>query len=573
MYGKTVLIVGKELAVVCYGPICFDTLTSSDPKFFGFAEFLSGLALMVLAWTIADVRYRFRLRTTPIPLQGITFFGMTALGVLTLATDLWRAEEWYVPVGGPLSPAIWQAILGFLFLLTFLSWAWFAFIRPPIYGKMNSHRFAIALYRAILNGSPEELTVVADELIRSVNRIIFYARPRRRKRDFDNSPPMKLKEVEENANAILSLISDPRFCRAVVSSSPATALAIFQDIEEMSGYSLPVETFAKNIVLEAMENKDSFLFHESQGYESGFLGYHKPLTRVMFGNFKMVESIRTLLDPNGVKMMTWNTEKWKAYCRVLLLALEAYITNGRHYEAYALHRATDHLASSLRDLYKINGLENVEWKSGPWGKLDAVVEFIRDAVELLDKYPVPDRLQLRNRKDARGPHLQTIYDCIAELMFEVVFAASYVTSPRWTCWSIQHNTVWTPLFGIGSSEGRARQVIDFKFRRLMYDEVKRMNDFINFKGARILAFSLNVMGLGFKKKDLHSNAALHRAILSWTKKHYSWLFSQNPEVAEACLVDGLSFDEPNSRLVLTYPADGLRREPKSYFFPVDPPQK
>ena len=57
----------------CIAGVCFIQLDANAPKFFGFSEFLAGLALMVLAWTIADVRYRFRVRTAPIPLQGISF--------------------------------------------------------------------------------------------------------------------------------------------------------------------------------------------------------------------------------------------------------------------------------------------------------------------------------------------------------------------------------------------------------------------------------------------------------------------------------------------------------------------
>ena len=41
----------------CFVGMCFFPLSPSDPKFFGFSEFLAGLALMVLVWTIGDVRY------------------------------------------------------------------------------------------------------------------------------------------------------------------------------------------------------------------------------------------------------------------------------------------------------------------------------------------------------------------------------------------------------------------------------------------------------------------------------------------------------------------------------------
>ena len=143
-----------------FGFIRFIPLDANAPKFFGFSEFLAALALMVLAWTIADVRYRFRLMTTPLPLEKITFVTISCVGILTLLTDLWRAEEWLVPAGHLLTPAGWQAILGGVFLLTFLSWVWFAFIRPPIYGKRNAKRCAQTLYRFILKGNPAELSIV-----------------------------------------------------------------------------------------------------------------------------------------------------------------------------------------------------------------------------------------------------------------------------------------------------------------------------------------------------------------------------------------------------------------------------
>ena len=166
------------VAEQCYGFVCFIPLDTNGPKFFGFSEFLAGLALMVLAWTIADVRYRFRVQTAPIPLQGITFSVVAAVGVLSLLTDLWRAEGWLVLQGHLLTPASWQAVLGGLFLVTFLTWAWFAFIRPPVYGKRNAVRFAQTLYRSILKGSPNELAVIADELAHSARSLVRHATDR-----------------------------------------------------------------------------------------------------------------------------------------------------------------------------------------------------------------------------------------------------------------------------------------------------------------------------------------------------------------------------------------------------------
>jgi hypothetical protein len=64
--------------------------------------------------------------------------------------------------------------------------------------------------------------------------------------------------------------------------------------------------------------------------------------------------------------------------------------------------------------------------------------------------------------------------------------------------------------------------------------------------------------------------ALLKVVQDWTRKNFVWLHSYNPRVAEACLVDGITFDEKNQRLVLTFPVEGLRREPSHVYFQLDP---
>jgi len=69
---------------LCAIRVSFVPLEATATRFFGFSEFLTGLALMVLAWTIADVRYRFRIQCAPIPLQRLTFTAVATIGTLTL---------------------------------------------------------------------------------------------------------------------------------------------------------------------------------------------------------------------------------------------------------------------------------------------------------------------------------------------------------------------------------------------------------------------------------------------------------------------------------------------------------
>lgn len=557
----------------CLLGVCFIPLDGSGQKFFGFSEFLAGLALMVLAWTIADVRYRFRVRTAPIPLLGITFSVVTAVGVLTLLTDLWRAEQWLVPKGNLLTPASWQAVLGGLFLLTFLTWTWFAFIRPPIYGRHNAERFAQTLYRFILKGSPVELAVIADELAYSARALVHYATDRGRLKNtrFEReSKKQDRPKVEGYANDLLLLIADKRLCRSIVESSPGTALALFQAIADLNKHGVQVETFAKNIANEALANKDSFLYHEAEGYESGLIGYHKPLSQAMFANYEMVEAIGTLLDPDINDKGEWNAAQWEAYCRVVLMTLSSYVKGRYGGHSYALYRAKGYIEDAASDLYTLNELPGGAWKTDSYRRLRVAVKFVKDAVTILDEMGVPDHVRIRVREKHGHPR-ETFFDHIASMSFELIFHASAVTSPKWECWVIQHNSVWSELFSFRHLDGPAGRVVKFKLRRLLYDEIVEMKRFPNFKGARILGFCLNVMGLTVGQGDYYRDTrALHRAVLAWVRRNFVWLHRYNPRVAEACLVDGITFDSENRRLVRASPAEGLRREPSYAYLELDP---
>ncbi len=560
------MLIGK-----CLFGICFEPLQPGAPKLFGFSEFIAGLALMVLVWTIADVRYRFRVRTTPLPLQGLTFSIVAALGLLTLLTDLWRAEGWLVPEGRPFTPASWQACLAGLYLFTFLAWAWFAFIRPPRYGAGNAQRFAHTIYGYILRGVPLELAVVADELAGSAKALVLNA-PEKSPEGIgrigpENEPRPPLSDVMAYANDILLLIADKRFCRVVVESSPIIALSLFQETREHEKFGINISTFAKNVVNQAIINRNSFLYQEAEGYESGLIGYQKPLSRTMFGNWEMVESVGSMLDPDLEAKWDWNAPEWEVYCRLFLIMFEDYVQRGFSRHSFVLYRAIGYIENAPSDLYKLNG-SSVEWRDDSYQRLRVVVDFFKDAVKILDRKGVAN-VRLRIREQRR--HLyDTFYDYLANSIFDVVFHASAVKSPQSECWTVQHNSLWSELFNFGHLDGPAGKIIKLKVRRLLYDEISQMSRFPNFKGANILGFCLNVMGLrlppGNNDRD---SRALQKSILAWTKSHYAWLREQNPRVAEACLVDGITYDAENHRLIKTY-AQGLEREPQRVYLEVDP---
>lgn len=553
---------------------CFFPLDANGQKFFGFSEYLTGLTLMVLAWTIADIRYKFRVRSAPIPLLGITFSVIVIVGVLTLLTDLWRAEQWLVPKGNLLTPATWQAFLAGMFLLNFLTWTWFAFIKPPTYGRLNAERFARNLYQVILKGSPTELAIIADELTNSASSLVRHATDRRRADNHlptDKSRAVQVQsKVEAFANDLLLLIADKRLCRAIVESSPGTALGFFQAISDTKKFGVQVQTFAKNITNEALNNKDSFLYHEANGYESGLIGYHKPLSQSMFANHEMVEEIGTLIDIDTYSVKDWDASQWKAYCRVVLMTFRSHIKEGHGRHSFVLYRAKGYIENAASDLYRLNEQSN-EWDTKTFRILRVVIEFIKDTVKVLNENQIPKNLRVRLIEEHRLAH-QTFYDHIASMIFEVIFHASAVRSPKMTCWSIQHNSVWGELFSLNDIDGPAGKIVKFKVRRLLYNEISRMKSFPNFKGAKILGYCLNVMGLAQSQAAYDKDSrALHKAVLSWTRKNFIWLHEYNQRVGDACLVEGITYDSKNLRLVRTALVEGLRVEPSYVYLELNPP--
>ncbi|WP_219115649.1 hypothetical protein [Janthinobacterium sp. UMAB-56] len=556
----------------CFGFVCFIPLDASGQKFFGFSEFLAALALMVLAWTIADVRYQFRVRTAPIPLQSVTFSVVAGVGVLTLLTDLWRAEQWLVPHGTLLTPASWQALLGALFLLTFLAWAWFAFIQPSTYSRFNAERYAKTLYHFVLKGSSNDLAVIADELTYSVKSIVHHAcdsitlsRYRSQSDEKKRIPP----KVARYANDLLLLIADKRLCRVIVESSPGTLMAIFQEMSFAEKYDIQLGIFARNIVNEAILNKNSFLFHEAEGYESGLMGYHKPLSQAMFSNYHMIEVVDTMLDPAFPSSSKWDASQWGAYSRIVLMAFRSFVEAGSVGHSFTLYRAMKNIENVGAEIYKLNGVPNISWDNDAMAQLRVVVDFINDAVNILEEKDVPDRRYLRVR--GNQPYNESLYDHLASMIFEVVLAASSVATPVWECWLVQHNTVWTNIFGSTRLANHAGRIVQFKARRLLYEEILRMNKFANFQGARILGFCLNVMGLKERNDNQgKSSRALQKVVLAWTKKYYIELHNYNFRVGEACLMGGITYDPDHKRIVKTYLAEGLRREPQYVYLELDP---
>ncbi|MFQ5965107.1 MAG: hypothetical protein ACE5KZ_12590 [Candidatus Scalinduaceae bacterium] len=543
-----------------------------ESPIFGFAQFISALALLVIVYTISGIRYRFRVAVAPIPLFPLTFYLIGIIGFGTLLTDIWFAERWLIP-NFLISQSIWQGVFGSIFLLLAMMWIYYAFINPPIFCKKNYRKFASALYRVILKGSDSDLPVIADELARSAELLVKLSKQNPPRWGNDNKEKGEERKLKHNdgdyAYDVLLLIGNRKLCRHIVASSPVTAIAFFEAMEINKKYNLPIGQFAENISTEAITNKDSILYHEDEGYRSGLIGYLKPFSQAIYGNYRLVEALgsdhRTPLDIHFELVWSWDSSQLEVYSRAVLITLKSYLESGSwSLHSITLYRALENIKNSCRDVYELNDTPSDHYSTDIFKRLRTAVGFVKKAINLIGQQ---QNLPSTNLRVRGSRSYQDFYDHIADLMFEIIFSAASVTSPPDECWHIHHNAVWSEFFGLyGDDEGKAWEIIHFKLRRLLYDEILQLEKIPNYKSSRILGFCLNVMGLKIgERKGLDRNYYyLHKVILKWTSNNYLRLKSIHPEVAESCLIGSISFDEQSNRLVKTY-AKGLSlKAPEEY---------
>lgn len=558
--------------------ICFNRAPIDDTSFaiFGFSEFLAALALLVLVYNSTDALYRFRIAVAPIPLFQLTFGSIIFIGGGTLLTDLWFAEHWYAPAWG-VSRAELQGFFGFLFLPTVLLWTWYAFIRPPKFGPWNYKQFGQALFHSVVRGSDTELPAIAAELTRSAKSLIRCAGLIGSKSDSSEGEKAdKRTEISGYANDILLLIANRKFCRHIVSSAPITAIALMKEASEQKKGHLPLGQFARNVTTEAIINMDSSLYHEDDSYSSGLLGYIQPFSQSMYGDYKLMEIMeRSSISPIDIDWhlsANMSEEQFKVYCRITLITFKSYVATG-HYlgQPYALHRAFEIIQAAGSSLYKMNNSSSDVYNSQQVKRVASAVRFIKDVIMFLSKQEGIRYGKLRKKTDVAPYEQPDIFDMIAKAMFELIFSAAMFKSPPEEAWWVQYNTVWSDLFHFNGN-GKVWRVIRFKCARLLFDEIKGMETFPNFKASKILGLCLNVLGLSEpdQKGYRRDERPLTQAVQSWAKRNYLRLVEVNPRVAEDCLSGSISFDAENQRLVKTF-ARGINLEPPKEYLDLDKP--
>ena len=548
----------------CLMNICIELapIDASAPKFFGFSEFLTSLALMVLAWTTSDVRYRFRIDCAPIPLKGITFWVVVIFGTLTLLTDLWRAEQWFVLTSIPLTIGSWQALMGGALLLTYFLWVWCSFLAPATYGKKNPDKFYQNLYVRVINGSQNELTTMAQEITYSIESIIRYAK------NAPNEENKKEYKVAVFANRILLLIAEKKFCQAIINGSNTTALVIVEEILRTKKYDIPISLFINNFVCESIENKNSFLYKETNMIDSGIIGYDKPLSQALFSNYEMAKEIETTLTLRPLENHKWDNDQWKAYLRIVSITLEGFKPEIHGSSSKVISRALWRITRSTNNIHTLNSEQTYSDENEQFERVKLVTKFIKDCINDLSK---------KNTPANTSPHIDTedgtrntdIYEQISRLMLGLILDVSRITNPKWIE-KLEGEIISQKIFFYAPNRNKVEKIIHGKFIRLFYINVEASKSTSFNQPVMMTRFLLDLTALIELARDedmMKSNS--HRLAVRWIKNNYSLIHKNNREIAELCLGENMIYDKENCRIVKTYYHPLTARQQK-VFLKVNP---
>ncbi|MCX2541366.1 hypothetical protein [Pseudomonas sp. COW5] len=541
----------------------FFPLVKDAPKFFGFSDFLAASALLVLAWTISGARYQFRLETAPFSIFKLSYYSVGFVGLLTLLTDFWRAQQLCVPKGWLLTPESWQLVLASLYFLTFMVWLLFSFIRPLKFCRLNDDRYLEQFKKIIIRGNTSEMAILAEELLPSVDNIMRYALI-----ELPPSDPMHDKpyRVADNARKLLFLISDPRFCKALVANAPDTCIAFFNAVNKLQAFPTRMNILAKNIVSGALQNTESQLYHEQSGYESGFHGIEKPFSNAIFSNHEMVESFRILFKLDRHKLEYWDARQWEVLVGVTTQTLEDYVNRALGNQFKSFDDMSDNIAMATADLYLINEQADPRITAEPLKKARIATQFIDDILHLFDEHPLAkdaaQYIQSAGRPPANSYNfagLTTYYDLLADMIYTTIVHAAKVQSPVSLCNQLHQKIIWRCFFDRELDHPASSVIKQWVCTRII-DEINRHLHRSTYERASLLGFCWSVMGIARDQRAAGNCQALKTAVLAWTQKHYLELHRKSPKMAAASLFEGVIFDQARSRLIKPYLMGGLFHE-------------
>lgn len=535
--------------------------------------FLGLLAFSVAVFTLSGPKFQIRQSTAILPFRPLFFWVLIIAGAITFGLQALALLDFQFPE--QFNPSLINLIVAGILAILIVYWMKICFIGPPRFTRLTARRYFDQTFSYVANGSRDELLALARELFREIPEIIKRC-PKYERFPLPGKTRQKPSETEKYAHNLLLLLSDTRFCDVVVDELPAFPAHVVQQMIRLRRYDVPAHLIVRRMVIAFLSKPKSALFVENEWLGQGYIGESKPITNAIFYNWHKVEQfeggVESPLDLDYPYAASWDTETWRVYFGMA----RAYAQGlAKSKSGSASARGVYHVIETTKRAYeqigRLEKYESLHDPHNPYWHANEANRFINDLVKIFseaDDYVYFDRGSDYDYGDDLASKL-------AKLTCEALYHASEVNTVEFRMWDVQHNLVWTMLERHPGKDTEIQRMARRKLRRMIWDEVKRMDDFPNYKGARYIRFCLNV--LGFYEQSVHRKDPLGRdawpltkCISAWIARRYSELVESHPPIAEFMLPANITYDKKKNRLIRTKLDEMTGRE-KTKSFALKPP--
>ncbi len=534
--------------------------------------FLGIIAFAVAVFTLSGPKFQFRQATAILPFRALFF---VTLVISAMATFLVEACVMY-GIRSPafVDPNTVNLVIAAVIAVLVLYWMKICFIWPPRFSRYTAQKFFQQTFLYITNGSREELLVLARELMREIPRLISHS-PVRKNVPFNDNEPPELTRLESYTNDLFLLLSDPRFCDVVAEEIPTFPAYLSEEMVRLERFDAPAHLVIRRIVISLLAKPGSALFVENEWLDQGYTGEVKPITRAIFGNWHKLEryagGVESPLDLYYPYARSWDTDTWNVYfglAREYVRGLTSSKYRNSHAQGlYDVLKTTETAFEQIGDLTKS---DNTFDSHNPYFHASAANGFLKDLIKIFDE--AGERVYF----DRRDKHFfgNELSSKIAKLLHKAIFDASGVNTKEFRMWDVQHNLVWSPIERGEVHDTEIMKMVRRKLRRMIWQNIKRMDQFPNFKGARYVRFFLNV--LGFYDEKMHRRVGedreswtLAKVVAGWVGRNYQTIAVTHPPVAEAMLPANIEYD-PIRGILIGTKDDSLTGVPHVKEFRLEP---
>ncbi|EPG2188143.1 hypothetical protein I8I28_004843, partial [Enterobacter cloacae] len=310
----------------------------------------------------------------------------------------------------------------------------------------------------------------------------------------------------------------------------------FVSTATFKNYDIPLHQFSANVSQEVIKNKNSIIYHEDDGYDSGLMGEIQEWSKIFYGNYRLIDSLqRGHLSPfqfNYKTFLGFDNEQWDAYFRLSIIYLEEKLKIEKFIDTNpVLNSVLESIKHCTQNLHMVDKTDDEIMKSELVEKLHSSINFIENLFNTTTKCKAKTIYQYSVKE--RRKYVFDIHHHVSSALIELLFKASLCQADNFTTWHIQNNIVWDGIFSpheksLGDFHSKAIK----KTIRKLYEELKSIEKVANFKNTRIAGLILNVLGLDtgpcFATRNDKRLALIKRLTQKIIKERFLTLLAQQP---------------------------------------------